>query len=116
MARPINKNKLANIVAIYDTGEGLSGSRIVKQKGSKKFLLENGNIYTMTGAGDGDLNAGEMALHAHLPNGDVTSVSKISGRKVTLRDGTTAAWISSANRVVPTDGYVWIESYEYWAD
>lgn len=116
MGRPVNKNKLANIVAIYDTGEGLDGSRIVKQKGSKKFLLEDSSIYTMTGAADGDLNPGEMALHAHLPNGDVTSVSKITSKKVTLRDGTTAGWISSVNYVTPPDGYVWLESYEYWAD
>jgi len=33
MGRPINKHKLADIVAIYNA-EGLSGSRIVKQKGS----------------------------------------------------------------------------------
>jgi hypothetical protein len=116
MGRPVNKNKLANIVAIYNNGEGLNGSRIIKQKGSKKFLLADGNIYTMTGEGDGDLDAGEMSLHAHLPNGDVTSVAKISSRKVTLRDGTTASWISSVSQVTPDDGQVWIESYEYWAD
>jgi hypothetical protein len=116
MGRPVNKNKLANIVAIYNNGEGLNGSRIVKQKGSKRFLLEDGNIYTMTGDGDGDLNAGEMALHAHLPNESVTSVSKITSKKVTLRNGTTAGWISSVNYVSPPDGFVWIESYEYWAD
>ena len=116
MGRPVNKNKLENIVAIYNNGEGLNGSRIVKQKGSKRFLLEDGNIYTMTGDGDGDPNAGEMALHAHLPNESVTSVSKITSKKVTLRDGTTAGWISSVNYVSPPDGFVWIESYEYWAD
>lgn len=114
MGRPINKNKLANIVAIYFDGEGLSGSRIIKQKGSKKFLLENGTVYLMTGAGDADLGPGEMALHARLPNGDVTSVSKITSKKVTLGDGTTAAWISSVAEVTPEAGYVWIESYEYW--
>jgi len=113
MGRPINKHKLADIVAIYNA-EGLSGSRIVKQKGSKKFLLEDGNIYTMTGADDNDLAAGEMALHAHLPNGDVTTVSKITSKKVTLRNGTTAGWIASVNQVTPPAGYVWIESYEYW--
>lgn len=116
MGRPINKNRLADIVAIYNNGSGLNGSRIVKQKGSKKFLLEDGNIYTMTGAGDGDLAEGEMALHAHLPDGNVTSVSKITGKKVTLLDGTVAGWIASVNQVTPDEGYVWLESYEYWAD
>ena len=116
MGRPINKNKLANIVAIYNNGTGLNGSRIVKQKGSKKFLLEDGNIYTMTGAADGDLGEGEMALHAHLPDTSVTSVSKITSKKVTLGNGTTAAWVDSVNQVAPDDGYVWIESYEYWND
>ena len=116
MGRPLNKNKLANIVAIYNNGTGLNGSRIVKQKGSKKFLLADGNIYTMTGADDNALGAGEMALHAHLPNESVTTVSKITSKKVTLRNGTTAAWISSVNQVAPPAGYVWIESYEYWND
>lgn len=114
MGRPVNKNKLATVVAIYNDGEGLNGSRIVKQVGSKKFILSDGNVYYMTGEEDGDLNPGEMALHAHLPNGDVTSVRKITSKKVTLKDGTTAAWISSVNQVTPGAGYVWLESYEYW--
>lgn len=116
MGRPVNKNKLANIVAIYNNGGGLNGSRIIEQKGSRRFLLSGGNIYTMTGAADGDLAEGEMALHAHLPDESVTSVSKITSKKVTLGDGTVAGWISSANYSTPADGYVWIESYDYWAD
>ena len=115
MGRPLNKNKLASLVAIYNNGTGLNGARIVKQKGSKKFLLSDGNVYTMTGAGDGDLNAGEMSLHAHLPDGSVTSVTKITSKKLTLRDGTTAGWVSSIDQVAPTTGFVWVESYEYWS-
>ena len=114
MGRPLNKNKLAGLVAIYNNGTGLNGARIVKQKGSKKFLLSDGNVYLMTGAGDNDLNAGEMSLHAHLPDGSVTSVSKITSKKITLRDGSTAGWVSSINEVVPDSGFAWLESYEYW--
>jgi hypothetical protein len=114
MGRPLNKNKLAGIVAIYNNGTVVTGARIVKQKGSKKFLLSDGNVYTMTGASDGDINAGEMALHATLLDGSVTAVSKITSKKVTLKDGTTAGWISSVTQVVPPAGFVWVESYEYW--
>jgi hypothetical protein len=114
MGRPINKNKLAGLVAIYNDGTVLNGARIVKQKGSKKFLLSDGNVYLMTGASDGELGAGEMALHAHLPDGSVTSVLKITSKKLTLKDGTTAGWISSVNEVSPEAGSVWMESYEFW--
>jgi hypothetical protein len=115
MGRPINKHRLADVVAIYNNGSGLNGARIVKQKGSKKFLLDDGNVYFLSGAGDEDLNAGEMAFHAHLPNNSVTSVSKITNKKVTLRDGTTASWIASVDQVTPAAGQVWLESYEYWS-
>ena len=114
MGRPLSKNKLAGLVAVFNNGTGLDGARIVKQKGSKKFLLDDGNVYLMTGAADGDLGAGEMALHAHLPNGDVTSVRKISSRKLTLGNGTVASWISSVSEVTPPAGSVWMESFEYW--
>ena len=114
MGRPLSKNKLAGLVAIFNNGTGLDGARIVKQKGSKKFLLSDGNVYLMTGAEDGDLGAGEMALHAHLPDGTVTSVRKISSRKLTLGNGTVASWVSSVNEVTPAAGSVWLESFEYW--
>lgn len=116
MGRPLNKNKLAGLVAIYNNGTGLNGARILRQKGSKRFLLADGNVYTMTGAGDGDIGAGEMALHAHLSDGSVTSVSKITSKKITLRDGTVVSWVSSVNQVSPAAGQAWLESYEYWAD
>jgi len=116
MGRPLNKNKLEKIVAIYNNGTELNGARILKQKGSKRFLLDDGNVYTMTGADDNDLNAGEMALHAHLSDGSVTTVAKITSKKATLRNGSVVSWISSVNQVEPSETSAWIESYEYWAD
>jgi hypothetical protein len=114
MGRPLNKNKLAGLVAIYNNGVELTGSRIIKQKGSKRFLLDDGNVYKMVGVDDNNLTSGEMVLHAHLPDGTVTTVSKISSRKATLANGTVVTWIASVNQVEPAPGAAWIESYEFW--
>ena len=108
MGRPLNKHKIDHLIAF--TGNG--SYRVSKQKSSKKFLLDDGNVYTLVT--DTTPGAGEMYLRAYLPDGNTIAVAKISNRKLTGSDGNTYAWISSASQVTPDDGYVWVESWEYY--
>jgi hypothetical protein len=108
MGRPLNKHKIEHLAAYTANGT----YQVTKQKSSKKFLLDNGDVYTLV-ANDTP-GAGEMYLKAYLPDSTVITVAKISNRKLTGSDGNTYAWISSASQVTPEDGYVWVESWEYY--
>jgi hypothetical protein len=106
MGRPLNKHKIEHLLARINSDE----LRVIKQKSSKKFLLNDGNIYSLVpNDTPGD---GEMYLLAYLPDNSTITVAKISNRKLTGSDGNTYAWISSADQVTPDDGYVWVESWE----
>lgn len=107
MGRPINKHKLSQLVA-YTAG---GADQIVAQKGSKKFKLADGNVYTLV---TGDPAAGEMKLIAHLPNDSTITVAKITSRKITGSDGNIYGWITSESKVTPDAGFVWIESWAWY--
>lgn len=108
MGRPLSKSKIGHLVAFTSTG----GKRVEKQKGSKRFLLDDGNVYKLVT--DETPAAGEMWLKAYLPGGGHISVAKITSKKITGSDGNTYGWISSASQVTPDAGFVWIESWEYY--
>lgn len=109
MGRPVNKNKLTQLVGFID-GDAL---QVVAQKGSKRFELDDGNIYTLV---TGSPGAGEMNLTAYLPDDSTITVAKISSRKLTGSDGNTYGWTTSDGKVTPDSGFVWVESWYYYND
>jgi len=114
MGRPLNKHKLHTIVGFYNNGEDVYYSRIIKQKGSKKFEMADGNFYHLVPKDKEELVAGEMTIYAHLPNDDVLSIAKITSRKLTASDGNVYGWTTSDSKITPADGYVWVESFQWW--
>ena len=108
MGRPLNKHLISHMVA-FTSGNAY---RVVKQKSSKKFLLDDGNVYSLVPTDSP--GAGEMYLKAHLPDNSIIEVAKISNRKLTGSDGMTYAWTTSAGQVTPAEGAVWVESWEYY--
>lgn len=109
MGRPVNKNKLTQLVALVNGG----AKQVVSQKGSKRFVLDDGNVYKLVTGAPG---TGEMNLRAYLPDNSTITVAKISSRKITGSNGNTYGWNTSNNKVTPATGFVWIESWYYYND
>ena len=109
MGRPVNKNKLTQLVALVSGG----AKQVVAQKGSKRFELDDGNIYKLV---TGSPGAGEMNLQAYLPDDSTITVAKISSRKLTGSNGNTYGWTTSDSKVTPASGFVWVESWYYYND
>ena len=119
MGRPLNKRFFGvegvgptaggtEIKVNFHNGSAVKEGYIVKQKGSKRFVVEEigtGGTFTCTlatGKLPAALASGEMSISVQGADSETYGVSKISGRKVTLAqpsatgsnalDGTTVEW------------------------
>jgi hypothetical protein len=120
MGRPLNKRLFttaaagatagANEIKVnFHNGSSVVEGTIVRQKGSKKFVVaETGTADTevtctlVTGKLPAALTSGEMAISVSGADGETYGVSKITGRKVTVvapsatgsnaLDGQSLAW------------------------
>ena len=103
MGRPINKRYFGaptaggnEIKVQFNTGSGSTPGYIVKQTGSKRFKVSNaggtdtGTCY-LVDAASAALTAGQMSITVD-DNGTARQVIKISGRKVTLDNGSIVSW------------------------
>ena len=109
MGRPLNKRYFGEPtvggneikVRFFATGQLEADGWIVKQKGSKRFVCTDGtntDTCVLADKSSGALVAGEMTITVKLDNASVAQVVKISGRKVTLDNGTSIPWnFSDAN-------------------
>ena len=119
MGRPLNKRFFGvegtgptagglEIKVNFHNGTAVKEGYIVKQKGSKRFVVEEigtGGTFTCTlatGKLPAALASGEMSISVQGADSETYGVSKISGHKVTLAqpsatgsnalDGTTVEW------------------------
>jgi len=124
MGRPINKRFFGSSTTEGDirvrfraTGNGIEyDGYILKQKGSKKFLVSAGNaavtsICTLAAKVNGSLAVGDMTIRARLDSTTVGYVSKIEGRTCVLvnTSGTTIGsgpWSFASSL---TDGFIQLE-------
>ena len=121
MGRPLNKKYFGEptaggneIKVDFHNGTSVKEGHIVKQKGSKKFVVAeigtSDTEYTCTlttGKLMSALAAGEMGITMLMDDSETYQVSKISGRKATLvapdgtgsnaYDGKSVAWNFTAN-------------------
>lgn len=101
MGRPINPRYFAvagtgptaggnEIKVNFNSGGGVKEGFIVKQRASKKFLVEEigtGGTYTCTLTSDDvptNLASGEMSISVQMDDSETYLISKISGRTATL--------------------------------
>jgi hypothetical protein len=107
MGRPINKRYFGSgtgdqiKVRAFPTGGAEGDGVIVRQKGSARFIVNVGGVIglcKLVNKANGSLVAGEMTItvanDAATPN---LRVAKISGKKVTLVNGTSASWTFTNN-------------------
>jgi len=110
MGRPVNKNKLQTLVAYYDGGE----DQIVRQIGTRKFVLDNGNTYRLV---TGTPGAGEMNIIGELADESTVKVAKLSSRQITTENGNTySCVVSSFNPGDLTDSQVWLRTWVWYND
>ena len=101
MGRPLNKRFFGvegvgptapgnEIKVNFNSGGGVKEGYIVKQKATKKFVveeIETAGLHTCTLVWDklpAALTSGEMSIAMKADDGETYLVSKIAGRKVTL--------------------------------
>jgi len=130
MGRPLNKRYFGEptaggneIKCDFHNGTAVVEGHIVRQKGSKKFIVaEIGaddteyTCYLTTGKLTSSLAAGEMAITMLMDDSETYQVSKITGRRATLiapdgtgsnaYDGQSVAWNFT---VSATDGAAQVE-------
>lgn len=130
MGRPLNKRYFGEptaggneIKVDFHNGTSVVEGHIVKQKGSKKFVVAeigaDDTEYTCTlttGKLMSALTAGEMGITFKMDDSETYQVSKISGRKATLQapdgtgsnayDGLSVPWNFSTST---TDGAAQVE-------
>jgi len=111
MGRPLNKRYFGEPttdgdeikVRFYDTTNTQEvNGWIVKQLGSKKFRVTDGTVTEdcfLSTADDGALTSGDMTITVKDDADAVQQVTKISGRVVTLEDGSRTAWTFTTSAV-----------------
>ncbi len=115
MGRPINKRNFSadansNIKVQFNNGSASVAGYIVKQKGSKKFVVKAYNSATeytclLVDKASAALVAGEMSITIKLDDTTVEQVTKISARRITAGD-VSYPWNYSTST---TDGAAQIE-------
>jgi hypothetical protein len=103
MGRPLNKRYFGaptaggnEIKVQFNAGNGSTPGYIVKQTGSKRFKVSNaggtdtGTCY-LVDKDSADILEGEMTITVD-DGGTARQVTKISGRKVTMDNGTQITW------------------------
>jgi len=115
MGRPINKRYFSadannNIKVQFHNGTSSVPGYIVKQKGSKKFVVKafgGSTEFTcsLVDKASGSLAAGEMTISVKLDNTTVDQVTKINGHTLTV-GGVRYPWNFSTST---SDGAVQIE-------
>lgn len=101
MGRPLNKRYFGTptaggneIKVQFYNGTASVPGWIVKQTGSKRFVCTDGTVEAtcyLVDKAAGALAAGEMSITVD-DNGAAKQVTKISGRKATLDDGSMQSW------------------------
>ena len=103
MGRPLNKRFFgapttdgSEIKVQFNDGTGSMPGYIVNQKGSKRFNCSNAggtktDLCTLVDKNSADILAGEMTITVD-DDGVARQVTKITGRKVTLDDGSITTW------------------------
>jgi hypothetical protein len=115
MGRPINKRNFSadannNIKVQFHNGSASVPGYIVKQKGSKKFVVKAYNSATeftcqLVDKASAALVAGEMSITVKLDDTTVEQVTKISARRITA-GGVSYPWNYSTST---SDGAAQIE-------
>jgi hypothetical protein len=115
MGRPLNKRNFSanandNIKVQFNNGSASVPGYIVKQKGSKKFVVKAYNSATeftcqLVDKASADLLAGEMSITVKLDDTTVEQVTKISAHRITA-GGVGYPWNYSTST---SDGAVQIE-------
>ena len=103
MGRPLNKRYFGaptaggnEIKVQFNTGNGSTPGYIVNQKGSKRFNVSNAGgtdtgLCKLVDKDSADILEGEMTITVD-DNGVARQVTKISGRKVTMDNGSVTTW------------------------
>jgi len=103
MGRPLNKRYFGaptaggnEIKVQFNAGNGSTPGYIVNQKGSKRFNVSNAGgtdtgLCTLVDKASADLLEGEMSIVVD-DGGTARQVTKISGRKVTMDNGSVTTW------------------------
>lgn len=115
MGRPLNKRNFSadandNIKVQFHNGSSSVAGYIVKQKGSKKFVVKAYNSATeftcqLVDKASASLVAGEMSITVKLDDTTVEQVTKISAHRITA-SGVSYPWNYSTST---SDGAVEIE-------
>lgn len=115
MGRPINKRNFGadannNIKVQFNNGSASVPGYIVKQKGSKKFVVKAFGGTTeftcqLVDAASASLTAGQMSITIKTDEGSVEQVTKISAHRITA-GGVSYPWNYSTST---SDGAVEIE-------
>lgn len=115
MGRPLNKRNFSadandNIKVQFHNGSSSVAGYIVKQKGSKKFVVKAYNNATeftcqLVDKASASLVAGEMSITVKLDDTTVEQVTKISAHRITA-SGVSYPWNYSTST---SDGAVEIE-------
>lgn len=102
MGRPLNKRYFGQpteggdeIKVQFHNGTGSVNGWIVKQTGSKRFVVTDGSATKtcyLVDKTSASVAAGEMTISAKLDSGTVVQVTKIAGRKMTADDGSVYPW------------------------
>lgn len=109
MGRPVNKNKLQTLVAYTPDYNG----QVVRQTGTRKFVLDNGETYKLVEA---DPAANEMVIVGELDDGTELTVVKLASHKITASDGNTYTWVISDFRPDMTDTQIWLRTWVWYND
>ena len=95
MGRPLNKRNFGDtggsgqqIQVTADVGGGSGAGFIVKQKGSKRFLVDRSGTEGICKLVTGAPSSGEMQISLADSAGGTYTASKISGRTCTVEAGT----------------------------
>jgi hypothetical protein len=109
MGRPVNKNKLQTLVAYTPDHNG----QVIRQIGTRKFVLDNGNTYKLVAA---EPAANEMVIIGELDDGTELNVVKIASRKITASDGNTYSWVVSDFRPEMSETQIWLRTWVWYVD
>lgn len=109
MGRPVNKRKLQTLVAYTPEFNG----QIVRQLGSRKFVLSDGNTYKLV---VGEPGAGEMNIIGELADNTQLNVAKLASHKITASDGNTYTWAVADFRPELNETQIWLRTWVWFND
>ena len=105
MGRPLNKRNFGadqvgdQLQITADVGGGAGTGFIVKQKGSKRYIVSVNGTEGLCSLVTGAPGVGEMQITVGLDAGGTTTVAKLYSRVAILADGSKIAWNFSTSTV-----------------